>query len=345
MANESWTKIDKESASNRAKFPRMSDFFEVYDKQNYIKTAQAIRLLGPVISNAMHAVKVKRRTPIEGKPSEYTFMVPCASYDPIEGKHKEGVECPYCKAGVRLSYKFYQNAIIRELEENPPMDRGVRSESEKTPRKFGTHSFYMKDRDSKAWTPVRVIEIPKALTTKLGNIEAVNYYKDAEGKRLVAFLNDIKNGIDLFIKYNKDSKDVANMYDVQPDIGSGKTPITKEIRDNIMLWDLFAVQPVDPKEVEASFKQNCDIIIGENIDWDFINNYIKEKAPEKLKKTSSANKPAAAPIKSVSLDEDEDFSIDEKTPAQTVAASDLGGTSGDGADDFEVLDIDDELPF
>lgn len=306
----SWGEIDSQVSKQREGFPRMSDFVEVYSKKNYEKGPARIRFLGPTVSVCNHSVNVKRikREGDAGAGNlsdSYWFMPPCTNWNPQTMRFEDN-GCPFCKAEVPTSIKFYQNAIVRELEDLEPARKGERVDSEKVPVQFGENKFFLKrDKETEAWTPVRVIEIPKALTSKLHNIESTNFYMDGNGKRATAKLNDLQYGVDLFLFYHPD-KGPAEKYDLQRDVDSGKTPVDKEYRKNLLLWNILCMPEVDKEKVEASFRPIASRILNAK-NTDFIRTYSKQVAANE----KAAVKESLANTKIISLDMEEE----EETPA------------------------------
>lgn len=351
MASESWGEIDARTSKQNDNFPRMTDFVDVYDKKNYINQYKGIRLFGPISSTCFHSVKVKRRPPREGeavdsnRSQEYFYMQPCLNHDFKTGEHIDG-KCPYCEAGIPKSYKFYQNGIIREIEENEPANKGERTPEENTKKEVaGFAGFYKSDKNSRAWTPVRVVEIPKGMVSSLKTIEDTNFYKDPEtGERKTATISDLKNGVDVLFVYFPD-KPAMEMYKAVRDSDSGKTPITKEIRQNYLIWDVFQLPQPEQEKVIANFKRDAERILNAK-NPEFIASFIAQNTPTKAATPASAKAPK--PIKEVSLDDDDidDISIDTslaKAPVQIASvAADIPTTSSssiddDGLDDFEDL--------
>lgn len=307
MKTTSWSDIDSNN-NNRQKSKRVSDLVEVYDKKNYSNKWQAIRLVGPITSNCMHTVKCQGKDPT--KP--ILFFSDCLNYNRETGDFEDN-NCPYCQVGVPKSIKFYQNAIIRELENNPPANKGERTPFEKEVRELGDNKFYVKEnKETSSWTPVRMVELPKSLAGKLHNIEVLNFYKDPEtGERHSASPSDLRYGVDLFITYKPDSNDPKEKYDIQRDADSGKTPITKEMRKEYLFWDL-ELPEIDEKLVRENFKRNALKLLNAD----------NKEELAKVQASLQADTPKTStpkPIKTVDLDDD----LDDITPAQSAMSEDV----------------------
>lgn len=339
--NGSWGEIDARISRQSDNFPKMSDLVEVYDKKNFVNQYKAVRLVGPVSSSCNHSIKVRRKTPVEGKPNEYFYMQPCLNYNPKEGVFEDH-DCPYCKAGVPASIKFYQNAIIRELEDNPPMNKGSRTEAESVVKEIGGFKAYIKEaKNTSAWTPVRVMEIPKSLTSDLKTIENTNMRRDPEtGKRNVYPISDLQNGGDLFFSYNPNEPSPAKMYKVARDTEAGCTPVTPEMRKEYLFWDIFQVPEPDKEKVIANFKKDVDRIINAS-NKEFVETYMEENG---IKKTDSSKPAEKKVIKTVNLDDDDEDEIQPQvhktSTAAKVSADEVESPRevDDDLEDFEDLD-------
>lgn len=336
-ATSSWTDIEEKNKKyGNSRSYRMSDFVQVFDKKNYTKKYATFRPVGPIMAVHTHLVKCERQiTDAEDKRSkEYMYGAPCIDYDPETGTMKETRNCPYCKIGIPTTVRFYQNAIIRDLEKNFTPNNEQRTASEKTPREVeGVKFFFKESKDSPLKTPIQVIEYPKSLSSKLKEIQDFNFYKDPEtGERKNAVLSDINNGVDLLIAYYPD-KDVANKYSIMRDADAGKTPISKETRRDYALWDIntFYAEPINEETIIEDFKKSLSKITGAK--EDLKEQYIRDNNLKAEK--SEKSKPQ---IKSVSLDDD-DLEDDDMTPVQSVGASSNSSSkvSTINEDEFEDL--------
>lgn len=341
MISNTWKQISEKNQSfyNNKKPVKISDLCGFYGKENYTKEFKFIRLFGPIKSRAMHCVE-GRTVDSKGVAKKFIYYVDCANYNDETGGFDDH-DCPYCKYGFPLQVKFYQNAIIRELEENAPDNRGQRTEFEKTPQTIeGVKYFVKEDPDVKkgAWTPVRIVEIPKALATKLGNMEESNFIKDPEtGKRISMPVTDLQYGIDLCIKYDPDAAANAK-YALEKDMDSGRTPITKEIRREYLIWDLKFPKP-KIEDIKADFKRSAEKLVGAKNEEEFEAYKVALQA-EKLNRATE--KVAEARINSVTLSDDDMMDDLDDTPVQQVMKEmELSGepeNNQDSDDEFEDLD-------
>ena len=340
MISQSWAELDaknQKTYNNAPRRPRPSELVEVYGKENFSNSWKRIRLYGPIKVDANHIVKGKIKKK-DRTVKDVFFYVPCLNYNRETGE-KEDHDCPYCKYVNNMQIRYYQNAIIRDLEENVPSDIGERTDKEKQLTTIDGFKCYVKEsKESSAWTPVRIIEIPTSVATKLKGIQELNRYKDENGEVQTASPSDLKYGVDLLIKYD-DKAAAQQKYDVQRDPDSGKTPITNEIRKHYLMWDLEIPQ-VDAEAVKKEFPKNAKIVIPDDYHKEKLQEYLEEL--EKEEKSKKESKPKTE-VKSVTLDDDD---LDDISPAQEAMSDDTDDvrfeskakpSSNDYDDEFEDL--------
>lgn len=313
MKSDSWAAIAEKQKNyqDKPKRPRVSELVEVYDKKNYSEDYKAIRLFGPIKTDANHIIKGKVKCK-DGKIKDVIFQVPCLNYNRETGE-MENHNCPYCAYVNKPQVRFYQNAIVREIEENPPLNRGERTESEKQIKSIDGFKCYVKEsRNTPAWTPVRIIDIPKTLLGDLKKVQDFNKYKDENGTVQLASPSDLKYGVDLLIRY-EEKNEPSKKYSLVRDPDSGKTPITKEIRQNYLMWDL-QIPEIDEEEIRKEFDRNCKIALPDSAHKEIHSEYLAEL--ESKEKSVSKEKPKTE-VKTVGLDEDD---LEDLTPAQQAMA-------------------------
>lgn len=330
-----WNQVDEEaqksSGYDNYKYPRVSDFVEIFDRKEYTNNYATIRLLGPVAQTHMHIIKSKTK---DGK--EVMYYQPCCNFDPVTQAPVDN-GCPYCEAGIPKTIKYYENAIIRKLEsQGEPGNSKPRTAYENEVRVLGDMKCYMKENKTDgAWTPVRVVEIPKSLVQKLKNLENLNYYKDENGERKTTSLTDLKYGVDLLIRYSPDQKEPAQMYDVQRDYETTKTPISSEDRKKLLLWNIYCMPEVDVERIKSEFKRSCSRITNAK-NPEYIKSLLEVEAPQKKKEEQK-------PVKTVSLDDNEMTDIENepvRTPVQEMEPEDLDPVTSSHVIDDEFEDLD-----
>jgi hypothetical protein len=335
MISDSWASLAEKNSkfTNAPKRPRPNELVEIYGKENFSNEYKAIRLFGPIKADANHLIrgKIKKK---DGVIKEVFFAVPCLNYNRETGE-KEDHDCPYCKYINNASIRYYQNAIIREIEEDAPEYKGERTESEKELKVIDGFKCYVKEsKNSPAWTPVRIIEIPTSLVTTLKDIQSLNKYKDEEGEVHTASPSDLKYGVDLLIKYNENGAPQSK-YTLQRDPDSGKTPISSEMRREYLVWNL-EIPAVNEEEVLKDFPRNARIATPDDYHKDALKEYLDQlDAEEKVK---SAEKAQKKQIQAVTLDDDD---MDDISPAQEAMSEDVSFTSksksSSSDDEFEDL--------
>lgn len=313
MSDVSWAVIDsKQNKYDNDKPIKIQDLVGFYDKSNFTRQYKRIRFFGPVVGRTTHIVKCSTANKQDpSKMRSYMYSVDCINYNPETGEFEDN-GCPYCNCGIPKQTRFYQNAIIRELEENAPElgKRGERTPYEQEVRLLGDKKFYLKENvNTSAWTPVRIVEIPRSLISSLKEAEELNFYKDPEtGERKQASIADLKYGIDIYIKFDDTAKEMSKYYTAQrvPDIG--KTPITNEMRKEYLVWKLVFPK-LDKDKVIKDFNRSVERITNAN------DKETWQKIVDSLKPASTTTK-EAKPIATVTLDDEDMMDTNEITPAQ-----------------------------
>lgn len=256
-----------------------------------------IRFLpGPVIPLKQHWVKIRAgKDKREIKVSRW-----CVSFDPANETVPNGKHCPYCElstgqdGSMQVSYKYYTNAIIRDLQENWPRNAQKPTKEE---RKSGFIQM-----GSKTYTPVRVVGLTSSVVEKIQFFEGRNVHsvKTKKGKEKKAFpVSDPKYGIDIGVLFDN-SKSGTDKYTL--DKGQ-VTPLTEEELE----YPVFNLNPEDilkklnvlsEKEAAEDFKR-MEVIGGDEIEED--EDEDEDDRPLKGKKSKSDKK-----SKSSKFDEDED---------------------------------------
>ena len=141
-------------------------------------------------------------------------------------RDKPGVECPYCEAGLNRSFTYYMNAISRDLQDDEPAKKGKPTEAE-------SESGF-KTKDSKAWTPVRVLQLTSNTVSKIQGLAELNRRKNKKGEEEAYPVCNDKYGMDVNIKYDDKATAAANKYTVS---GGDKTALD-DVELEYLIWDL-----------------------------------------------------------------------------------------------------------
>lgn len=179
----------------------------------------AMRLVGPVTSAAFHWLEILTK---EGK--KVSLPKVCLNWNP-DTETFDSNGCPYCEhmPTARVSARYYANAIIRELQEAEPRKKSPPLASEKKVINLGTKEdpfkVHAKEKGSKTWTPLRVVDLPATVAAKLVSMADTNRHKvksKGGGKVEKTFpLSDSRYGCDVEINLKKGGSHGFGEYDVQ----------------------------------------------------------------------------------------------------------------------------------
>lgn len=208
---------------------RIDDTWEVLTlpKEKWV----SVRFVGPISGYGVHWIEILTK---RGK----TTRIPkyCLAYDPDSNTRDSTKDCPYCELeSADYSREFYVNAIIRDLQEDEPSRKAKHTEDE-------AQSGF-KDKNSKSWTPVRVVRLPVSLITKLNRLSDLNRVKSKDGNSKSYDLSHEKYGCDVFIQYNPEASG-TDKYNAN--LGQ-RSPLTEE-EMNYLLWDIEDKAPLESVE-------------------------------------------------------------------------------------------------
>ena len=210
--------------------PRIDEIVEIFKpKPNKFYT---LRLVGPTFSYGAHWFEVNKKDGGQAK-----FTKECLAWnDEIEAMDSDR-PCPYCDIDPkgRPSVHYYQNVIVRDLQEKAPSDTSVT----KAERKSG-----FKDKDSDSWTPVRVLRIPPSSAANLREMAELNKHGKKGSKEPVA-IEDEDNGCDVIYKYKPEETGGAKHQFQKGD----HSPLTDEERE-YLLWNTENM--VTPDELKTA---------------------------------------------------------------------------------------------
>lgn len=227
MGKKGWS--DTKPGTDQPKWQDSLDWYKLKTPKEL--DFNQIRLVGPIMSAVYHWVEIIKKD--GGKAS---FPATCCGYDP-ETETIDEDKCPGCLCRITQQKFYFQNAIIRDLQELKPANAksiaDFTDEQQKQYREIG----------DKSWTPVRVLKIPISCAGQLRNIVKLNRHK-IDGTITVKDVSDDAYGIDLFIKYDPDEPPMS-MYDIQK---GDCTPLTAEEKQ-YKLYNLNVVK-FDPVKLE-----------------------------------------------------------------------------------------------
>lgn len=147
-----------------------------------------IRLLGPNFSYGQHWFEVEKQAGGTAK-----FSKQCLRWNDEKETVDTTIDCPYCEISARgkPGTEYYQNAIIREIQDRMPDDLGVTKAEAKTG---------FKDKDSDSVTPVNVMRFPAGAVENLRNIGDLNKH-GKKGAKEVYDLSDPEFGCDIMYMF------------------------------------------------------------------------------------------------------------------------------------------------
>ena len=272
------------SATGGDKAPRIDQIVELFQPKP--KKFYQIRLVGPMFSYAAHWFEINKK---DGK-GQAKFSKDCLAWnDEVEALDSDR-SCPYCDLDPkRAQVHYYQNVIIRDLEEKAPKDNSV----SKAERKTG-----FKDKDSDSWTPVRVLRLPPSAVQLLRDLAELNKH-GKKGEKTAHPVEDEQYGCDIMYKFDPDAT------------GSGKhqfqkgdhSPITEEEAE-YLLWNIEnMVEPDDVKTAKDEAKRIKPRLVGAEEEDSDDEDGEDDDYPKKDKKSKGKSKP--------NFEDDDD---DEDTP-------------------------------
>lgn len=207
-----------------------------------------VRLVGPVFSLGIHYIELKVWSEAKG---QYVFPVKrrvCANWNSETFEH-ENRGCAYCERYQKSSIRYFQNAIVRSIQDAKPANTGTPSEYERTIQMVDGWKFYpIGGMTSQLWTPIRVLSIPEGSAKTLKQLSPLNVTRGPDGS--VAYpLEDSQYGCDVWVKYS-DAPGVAksNMWQFSKGNPSPLEPDEKRFH----AWDIQAIlnrkmAPWDPE--------------------------------------------------------------------------------------------------
>ncbi len=222
--------------------PRIDQIVELFQpKPNKFYN---LRLIGPMFSYGSHWFEINKKDGGQTK-----FSKDCLAWsDKIEAVDSDS-PCPYCDLDEkgRPQVHYYQNVIVRELEEKAPSDRSI-TKAEKSG---------FKDKDSDSWTPVRVMRLPPGAVQLLREMAELNKHGKKGDKKQYP-IEDEKYGCDIIYKYKPDEAGGAKHQFQKGD----HAPLTEEEAE-YLLWNTEdMVKPDDLKTAKEEAKRIRPRLVG-----------------------------------------------------------------------------------
>lgn len=189
-----------------------------------------VRLIGDVWGYAQHWIEIETRNGVISIPK----VVP--NYDPVTDTFDQTIDDPYKEISnpIRTQRAYYINAIVRDIQDDEPRKKPKHTRQE---RRTG-----YKEKDSRSWTPVKVLRIPVSVAATLQKIITMNKHK-VKGKVKGCELTDPEYGCDIFIAFDGKISG-PNKYSVQK---GDHTPLSEE-ECEYLKWDLSNLMTAESPE-------------------------------------------------------------------------------------------------
>jgi len=301
------------------KTPRLEDLVEVFKLPT--KKWVRVRLVGPLWAylNIWFDIRTK-----EGRKVSIPKL--CLDYD-AETDEMTSEQCPYRASGKgRFSKFFVVNAIIRDLQEDEPRKKADPTKYERKRRSLcGQGEFFLKEnKETKTWTPVRVLIVNVSLADQLRSLADLNRVTNKKtGSVSTRDINDPKYGIDISLYYDPDAAGPSR-YRAQRE---ERTPLTEE-EEGLLLWQLDLLKAEDPKTAEREMKNLDPKIISEGDDEDEDeddDDYVDDKKKKKGKKSKKSDNDdddlsELDDVDEDGLDEDEDEAPRKKKKSAKIGS-------------------------
>lgn len=327
---------------------RESDIFEIYPLSkkangNWV----SIRLLETdLLPVKKHWIKI-----MGGKDKDKEIKIPriCVAFDPDnQGKPLRGMKCPYCGiahgndesgAPAQYDYKWYAQAIVRDLQASAPRKQSKHTKQEQKTGK--------KEMGSESWTPVQAIPLTNSLAGRIKelgerNIHQVKDKKSGKKSQQQFQVNHPKYGCDIEIKYNP-KKSPADRYTIER---GEHTPLTEDEK-GYLIWDFDNCEEIydllgrlNEADALADFKKMDVLGGGEDADDDNDDDDDEDGMALGKKKKGGKDKKR----RSVDDDEDEDDDEDDRPSKSKKAKPSKSKRLLDDDEDDEDEDDEDDRP-
>jgi hypothetical protein len=231
------TEVDTKDGGDKK--PRIGDIVDLlkFPSKKWTK----MRTTGPIVPYGGHWVDTIKKDGSKGR-----FWVQCLAFDSeIEGLDTTK-ECPWCDAqDKRINFRidYYQNAIIRDLQEAEPKRKPDFTEKEEESR--------FKEKDSDSWTPIKVVRLTPSTVREMKRHAAENRHKSKKTGETKAWpLSHDHWGCDVKVFYDKDETP-AKQYSVSINVEKN-TPLSEEEQEYLR-WNIEDI--IKPDSLERARKE------------------------------------------------------------------------------------------
>jgi hypothetical protein len=286
-----------DDAQKYSKAPRPDELVDVLPSNP--KEWQTLRYVGPLAAVGGHWLNLEKPNP---KKKTKAFYKPCRAFNPETEERDSTVYCPYCEdesGWIRNDLIYWQNAIVRSLEEDAPAKRGKLTEKEK--------ETGFKEKGSKAWTPARASRLTPGTVRELKKLSKLNRQTDKKtGEKKSWPLTHKRYGMDVEMMYDPDEAP-AKKYSVQK---GEKTRLNEEQRE-YLLWDVeHMVTTETKKEAKAEYERWKKMAAKAGLGSEDGDDEEEDEDEDRMKK-SKKSKSSKKSKKSKSRDEDDEDADEE----------------------------------
>ena len=243
----------KDKNTGDAKSKRPDEIVDILDlSKDYIQ----VRVIGDVAVYAMHWIEIT--TP---KGAVINIPRPVPNFDSAIDDFDSTIDDPYKDIPNNMSTRktYYVNAIVRDDQDDKPKKLATHTKQEK---KTG-----LKSKNSKSWTPVKVLRLPTSVVRMIQKIITMNKHK-VDGKIREYELSHPVYGCDIYISFDKDEKG-PNMYSVQK---GDQCKLTKSEKA-YLTWDLTKIVtplPIEEAKKDAKALSELSTDSDEELEDDFL---------------------------------------------------------------------------
>ena len=180
------------------------------------------------------------------------------NFDPITATFDSTKPCPYQenqehfthkgKPGAQCQIHYYVNVLSRDMQDDEP--KSVRRTSREEETGF-------KDKDSKSWTPVRVLRLPPTVIKRLQKLQLMNRSRRA---RDGAPLSDPKLGRDVMISFDSKAASPGEMWFVQ--LYEKQTALHEEEQEYLMYNIEAAIEKLRDQETDEEAEAWVQKLLG-----------------------------------------------------------------------------------
>ena len=303
--------------NDQVRISDLIDFIDLSDGRD-----RQVRIFPGMFATATYWIDVKKK---DGDIVQVPKLA--RNFDSIKGTFDSRKPCTYriCQdrftnrgeTGARLQIHYYVNVLSRDEQENEPR-------SVKRTRSENASGF--KSKESKSWTPMRVLRIPPSVVSKLQKLVPMNRSKRApEG----APLSDARSGRDIMVIFDKKARSPGDMWYVA--LHEKQTALREEEQEYLMYDIETAIEKLLDQESDEEAEQWVAKILGGG----------SNKSSSKKKRQEEVDDIE----EDEDYDSDDDYSDDDDEEDEDPPPRRRKSRREEHDDDDEDEDEDDESPW